>query len=335
MRCERCGDHFQSEYELQTVCGECSQPPSPKAEGVTYDRIERLMHAVEGECDGLAIDAGQAMAILAYVMTGEAPPQEQTMGETDRLRNIILDLQNERLAFLDALKPFAACADEIDYGDQDRDEPTPDEEWAKFRLLVRDYRRARAALDVPTTALRAHHATDLLRSLNAIAEDFIPDKDADAPLALQEMRDAVRALISDEFSPPPSPKANVDDLTRRLLDVLDNEDELSDEVLEAFKALDNAVSAQPHQGQLVARWLPIAQADRTINHVTEFTEIGLTLKNSDTFWVRDEDGRVYRAAWSEGNNGRDYWWDWEAESPVDPVEFMPHPLDPRFQETSE
>lgn len=82
--------------------------------------------------------------------------------------------------------------------------------------------------------------------------------------------------------------------------------------------------------QMVAAWLPIAQADRTINHVTEFTEIGLTLKNSDTFWVRDDDGRVYRAAWSEGNNGRDYWWDWEAESPVDPIEFMLHPLDPRF-----
>jgi hypothetical protein len=80
----------------------------------------------------------------------------------------------------------------------------------------------------------------------------------------------------------------------------------------------------------VGIWLPIAQADRTINHVTEFTQIGLTLKNSDTFWVRDEDGRVYRAAWSEGNKGRDYWWDWEGESPVDPVEFMPHPLDLRF-----
>lgn len=86
----------------------------------------------------------------------------------------------------------------------------------------------------------------------------------------------------------------------------------------------------PPQTHVMGRWLPIEQADKTINHVTEFTQIGLTLKNSDTFWVRDEDGRVYEAAWSEGNKGRDYWWDWEAESPVDPVEFMPHPLDPRF-----
>ncbi len=96
----------------------------------------------------------------------------------------------------------------------------------------------------------------------------------------------------------------------------------------------SAIAATPPPVQHVAgRWLPIEQADRTINHVTEFTQIGLTLKNSDTFWVRDEDGRVYQAAWSEGNNGRDYWWDWEAESPVDPVEFMPHPLDPRFAST--
>ncbi|MGO7089420.1 hypothetical protein AB9E14_23380 [Rhizobium leguminosarum] len=36
----------------------------------------------------------------------------------------------------------------------------------------------------------------LLRSLEAIAEDFIPDRDEDAPLALQEMRDAIRAVIA-------------------------------------------------------------------------------------------------------------------------------------------
>lgn len=92
-------------------------------------------------------------------------------------------------------------------------------------------------------------------------------------------------------------------------------------------------SPPPPMQHVAAHWLPIEQADKTINHVTEFTQIGLTLKNSDTFWVRDEDGRVYEAAWSEGNNGRDYWWDWEGESPVDPVEFMPHPLDPRFATT--
>lgn len=38
-----------------------------------------------------------------------------------------------------ALQPFAACCDHI------RDDED-DEEWAKFRLLVKDYRRARAAV---------------------------------------------------------------------------------------------------------------------------------------------------------------------------------------------
>lgn len=86
--------------------------------------------------------------------------------------------------------------------------------------------------------------------------------------------------------------------------------------------------------QVGERWLPIAHADRTITNVEDFSEVGVILRRSDRYWVRDEDGRVYEAAWSEGNNGaRDYWWDFEAESPVDPLEFMPHPLDPRFAGT--
>lgn len=46
---------------------------------------QRLMDAVEGECDGLSIDEFHATAILSYVMTGMSPdelvtrtPKEQT-----------------------------------------------------------------------------------------------------------------------------------------------------------------------------------------------------------------------------------------------------------------
>lgn len=59
----------------------------------------------------------------------------------------------------DALKPFAQCADELDYEDKARseyaDEPfdTPDDEWAKFRLLVSDYRRAREAFAAITALM--------------------------------------------------------------------------------------------------------------------------------------------------------------------------------------
>lgn len=89
------------------------------------------------------------------------------------------------------------------------------------------------------------------------------------------------------------------------------------------------------QRNLIGRWLPIDQADKTITDVQDFPEVGMTIRTSDRYWVRDDDGRVYEAAWSEGNNGRDYWWDFEGESPVDPVEFMPHPLDPRFAPAKE
>jgi len=52
------------------------------------------------------------------------------------------DKEIERLR--EALEPFAKCADELD-GSEDVT-PTPDDEWAKFRLLASDYRKARAAL---------------------------------------------------------------------------------------------------------------------------------------------------------------------------------------------
>jgi hypothetical protein len=97
----------------------------------------------------------------------------------------------------------------------------------------------------------------------------------------------------------------------------------------AIRALMSSPSPQAH---LVGRWLPIAEADKTIVHQQHFSSINLTIRNSDRYWVRDADGRTYEASWSEGENGRDYWWDWDNESPVDPVEFMPHPLDPRHAE---
>ncbi len=70
---------------LRAIDGEIAQalsgstpPPSTHVAGVSYEHIERLMHAVEGECDGLAIDSGQALAILSYVISGEATaPFEQ------------------------------------------------------------------------------------------------------------------------------------------------------------------------------------------------------------------------------------------------------------------
>lgn len=74
-------------------------------------------------------------------------------------------------------------------------------------------------------------------------------------------------------------------------------------------------------------WRPISEADKSITFNQTF-DLGdgekMTIRNSDHYWVRDEDGRVYEATWSDHKGG--YWWDLEGDSPVDPVEYMPHPL---------
>jgi hypothetical protein len=52
----------------------------------------------------------------------------------------IARLRAENEALREALEPFAAC---MEYINDDED----GEEWAKFRLLIKDYRRARTALE--------------------------------------------------------------------------------------------------------------------------------------------------------------------------------------------
>ena len=50
-----------------------------------------------------------------------------------------LTADNDRLRT--ALKPFADCVEQIGKHEDD-------EEWAKFRLLIKDYRRAKKAFDL-------------------------------------------------------------------------------------------------------------------------------------------------------------------------------------------
>ncbi|PVE56323.1 hypothetical protein [Rhizobium rhizogenes] len=90
-------------------------------------------------------------------------------------------------------------------------------------------------------------------------------------------------------------------------------------------------SAEPHLEagvsksdlMLSARWLPIAGADRSVAYRHDLGE--LKIGCSYPLWVRDADGRAYEALWSD-NGKKAYWWDIDGESPVNPVEFMPHPL---------
>ncbi|HHV68223.1 MAG TPA: hypothetical protein GXX48_11345 [Ochrobactrum intermedium] len=108
---------------------------------------------------------------------------------------------------------------------------------------------------------------------------------------------------------------------------------------DAMADLESALSSPDHfadAGKLVEGdgradlerfWRPISEADKSITFEQTFdTGDGksMTIRNSDHYWVRDADGRVYEATWSDHKGG--YWWDLEGESPVDPVEYMPHPL---------
>ncbi|WP_367078578.1 hypothetical protein [Agrobacterium tumefaciens] len=89
----------------------------------------------------------------------------------------------------------------------------------------------------------------------------------------------------------------------------------------------NLYTATPAQMQnVVDGWKPISQADKSIAYFHDILgDKELRIGNSYPIWVRDAEGRIFEALWSD--NGRQaYWWDIEGESPVNPVEFMPHPL---------
>ncbi len=99
---------------------------------IGHDGTPDVQHGPEAlqMADGRSMSVGRKhneRTRAAAVAALTAPTRD---GEVERLR--------------EALAPFAACADELD-GSEDVPR-APDGEWAKFRLLTDDYRRARAAL---------------------------------------------------------------------------------------------------------------------------------------------------------------------------------------------
>lgn len=75
--------------------------------------------------------------------------------------------------------------------------------------------------------------------------------------------------------------------------------------------------------QMMGTWRPITEADKGIAYIHDLGE--LRIGNSYPIWARDADGRVFECLWADDGK-KAYWWDIEGESPVDPIEFMPHPL---------
>lgn len=105
-----------------------------------------INHAIDGWpiCkDGEAIHSNKAiLAELHQLQTRLKELEVINLGLTKTL----LEEESEKAKLVEALEPFAACADELDGYPADGVEPSDDNEWASFRLLVSDYRRARAAL---------------------------------------------------------------------------------------------------------------------------------------------------------------------------------------------
>lgn len=138
------------------------------------------------------------------------------------------------------------------------------------------------------------------------------DREAKSKEMPADILDTTNKLVNDYVNPHEPRPDYRPDLRKRIAAALLAERERCAKIIE-----DMAMS----------EWQPIAEADKDIATIIDAGEF--RIGNSYPIWVRDEDGRVYEALWSD-NGKKAYWWDIEGESPVDPVEFMPHPLDPRF-----
>lgn len=93
-------------------------------------------------------EVANAEAIAALLAERDAL-LDQHHRDSKELRSLCAardEVREQRDSLRKAIAVFAECADELDGSPQDGIQPTPDDEWAKFRLLASDYRRARAAL---------------------------------------------------------------------------------------------------------------------------------------------------------------------------------------------
>ena len=96
------------------------------ASGDTKELVERLRsYVADGDTHGSLAEHPTTIAVRIDI---------------EKAADALLTNAAEIAGLRDALRPFADCVEQIS-DDED------DEEWAKFRLLIKDYRRARAALE--------------------------------------------------------------------------------------------------------------------------------------------------------------------------------------------
>lgn len=116
--CNARGPTRQTEDEAITAWNIRSRPPLPGIEGL----VERARTLSLGARGGNELRVGLNMCA------------EALDDSADAIESLAASREEMRVA----LEPFAKCCDQI--ADDERDE-----EWAKFRLLVANYRRARKA----------------------------------------------------------------------------------------------------------------------------------------------------------------------------------------------
>ena len=121
---------MQSEQldELERLLAKATPSPWRHRQTTSWPTGDVVADRVSGpEGVGVVEDVGcENDAMLIATLRNAAPSLIQSARNEARMR--------------EALEPFAACCQQIA-------DDESDEEWAKFRLLIKDYRRARAALN--------------------------------------------------------------------------------------------------------------------------------------------------------------------------------------------
>lgn len=107
------------------------------------NQIEKALSDYLGEMCGMRLKPHALTGLAKAAITAMQPePQEpvDSAAEITRLTEALRAAEEREKGLREALEPFAKCCEDWISDDED------DEEWAKFRLLIKDYRRASVAM---------------------------------------------------------------------------------------------------------------------------------------------------------------------------------------------
>jgi hypothetical protein len=137
----RLGKLIERAEPLPWCWEQCGDKCDAPVVGVAFDRDD---HPIAGELrvgendDPDGVVRYNIASDIGHGVDGRSPSAnaELIVEAVNALPRLLAALAKARAA----LKPFADCCDQIDAAESD-------DEWAKFRLLVKDYRHAREVVD--------------------------------------------------------------------------------------------------------------------------------------------------------------------------------------------